>query len=272
MALRAGLDLPIANPLDSELTREIHAANLLLGRDRDGLVYIDRIGKTAADKPVMAKPAKRLSPGEALSECVIKGDRENILTHLDRVLEKGMSPNDVNENHLIPALLEVGRRFDRKEYYLPQVILAAEAMQVAFRQVKSLLPKEDASLVRGKVVLATVKGDVHDIGKNIVSAILETHGYQIIDLGKNVECELIVETALKADADIVGLSALMTTTMTEMDRVVRRLKKSGARAGVIIGGAVTTRSFADTIGADGYAQDAMSAVPELKAIMEKVRP
>ncbi|MHC4943186.1 MAG: homocysteine S-methyltransferase family protein [Planctomycetota bacterium] len=273
MALEAGLDVCIANPMDRELVREIRASDLLLGKDRDGLKYIDFIAQTAEKevkkpKPKVKKPKR--SAGEILAESVIKGDKENILTHLDAVLSEGENPTAVNEKFLIPALLEVGVRFERKEYYLPQVILAAEAMQIAFKQIKSLLPRDDGSLVRAKILLATVKGDVHDIGKNIVAAILETHGYQIIDLGKNVEAREIAETALTESVDIVGLSALMTTTMAEMKNVIQMLRQKGSQAGVILGGAVTTRAFAESIGADGYAPDAMSAVPEVKKILDRL--
>ena len=232
----------------------------------------ERADRDSDKKPAPHKPKiSSKSPGDVLFEDVVDGDRENILGHLDAVLAAGELPQSINEKHLIPALLEVGRRFDKKEFYLPQVILAAEAMKLAFEKIKPLIPKENPAFVRGKVILATVKGDVHDIGKNIVSAILETHGYQVTDLGKNVESEEIVKRTLEEDADLLGLSALMTTTMTEMEMVVKQLKKKGARAGIIIGGAVTTRAFAESIGADGYAQDAMSAVPEVNKIIEKVR-
>jgi 5-methyltetrahydrofolate--homocysteine methyltransferase len=269
MALQAGLDVPIANPLDGEVMREIRASDLILGKDPGGMVYIDK----ATEGLVKKRPAKGVKgkppAGEQLFQDVVHGDRENILRHLDRVLKEGKKPQSINEEHLIPALLEVGRRFEKKEFYLPQVILAAEAMQLAFNKIKSLMPTDDLTLIRGRVVLATVKGDVHDIGKNIVGAILETHGYQIIDLGKNVEAEDIAKAATENDADIVGLSALMTTTMVEMENVIQALKDYKARAGVLIGGAVTTRSFAKSIGADGYAPDAMTAVPEINRIMGK---
>jgi len=272
MALHAGLDLPILNPCDEEILKQIRASDLLMGKDTNGLVYIHRADKgTKKEKAAPAKPKKKFDPKQQLYEDVVNGDRENILSHLDQVLAAGQNPNKVNENVLIPALLEVGRRFDTKEYYLPQVILAAEAMQIAFKKIKSLLPKDDTSLMKGTVILASVKGDVHDIGKNIVGAILETHGYQIIDLGKGIETEKIVEAAVEHNADVVGLSALMTTTMTEMKHVIDRLKIAGARAGVIIGGAVTSKTYAESIGADGYAKDAMSAVPEVNRIAESVR-
>lgn len=271
MALQAGLDLPIVNPIDKELMREIRAGDVLLGKDRDALIYIDKTTQEASKKPPKPKVAKKKapsrSPGEILMDDVIRGDKENILRHLDDVLAGGESPPAVNEKFLIPGLLEVGRRFDKKEFYLPQVILAAEAMKLAFNKVKSLLPKEDSSLMMGKVLLASVKGDVHDIGKNIVGAILETHGFLVTDLGKNVDAETIAEAAFREGADIVGLSALMTTTMVEMVNTIECLKKNKVQAGVIIGGAVTTRAFADSIGADGYAKDAMSAVPEIKKIL-----
>ena len=273
MALHAGLDVPIMNPQDQEITAQIRAADLILGRDPKGLIYIEKTAKTdsKAKKPAVPEgmPVKkrRIEPGRQLYEDVVNGDRDNILSHLDQVLATGEDPSAVNEKHLIPALLEVGRRFEKKQYYLPQVILAAEAMQIAFRRIKDLIPREDRSLVKGKVVLATVKGDVHDIGKNIVGAILETHGYEVTDLGKSVDAEAIANEAIRLDADLVGLSALMTTTMTEMKRVVDALRATGARAGVIIGGAVTTPAYAESIGADGHAADAMSAVPEVERIL-----
>jgi 5-methyltetrahydrofolate--homocysteine methyltransferase len=271
MALQSGLDVPIANPLDAELVREIRASDVILGKDRGGLIYIEKAAELAGEKPPPAPRPKtrKLTAGEQLFDDVVNGDRENILSHLDMALAGGETPHAINENYLIPSLLEVGRRFEKKEFFLPQVILAAEAMQLAFKKIKSLLPKGDVSLLKGKVVMASVKGDVHDIGKNIVGAILETHGYQVVDLGKSVEKEKIADAALEMDADVLGLSALMTTTMTEMEGVIQHLKERKVRAAVIIGGAVTSQAFARRIGADGYAPDAISAVPEVQKILKR---
>jgi len=160
---------------------------------------------------------------------------------------------------LIPALQEVGRRFDKKEFFLPQVILAAETMQTAFAILKERFPAGKAQH-RGRIILATVKGDVHDIGKNIVSTVLQNYGWDVVDLGKNVDAREIVAQAKALAADFVGLSALMTTTMVEMGAIIHDLKAAGIPVKVLVGGAVVSQDFADEIGADGYGKDAMEAM------------
>jgi 5-methyltetrahydrofolate--homocysteine methyltransferase len=159
---------------------------------------------------------------------------------------------------LLTGLSEVGARFNRKEYFLPQVILAAEAAQAAFAELKPLLRKS-GGYAAGKIVLATVKGDVHDIGKNIVAAVLESHGWDVIDLGKNVTAEAIVAAAQREQAAVIGLSALMTTTMLEMETVIQARDAVGCAARVMVGGAPVTERFARSIHADGYAADAVAA-------------
>ena len=167
---------------------------------------------------------------------------------------------------MLRALNEVGEKFKKKEYFLPQVILAAEAAQAAFAELKPLLIK-DTAFRSGKIVLATVKGDVHDIGKNIVAAVLESHGWEVVDLGKNVEAEDIVKSAEKEKAPVIGLSALMTTTMLEMEKVVQIKNARKSAVKIIVGGAPVTRKFAAEIGADGYAKDAVEAAEIAKKLL-----
>jgi 5-methyltetrahydrofolate--homocysteine methyltransferase len=161
---------------------------------------------------------------------------------------------------MIPAITEVGARYERREYFLPQLIRSAETMQAAFVRLKPLLERERTGVSRPVVVLATVEGDIHDIGKNIVGLLLSNHGFEVVDAGKDVKAEEIVETACRCKASIIGLSALMTTTMVRMEDTVQLLKKRGLPIKVIVGGAVLTPAYAGSIGADGYAADAVEAV------------
>lgn len=164
------------------------------------------------------------------------------------------------DQSLIPAINHVGELFDKQIYYLPQLISSAEAMEGGIDLLEPELAKNRSAKSLGTVVIATVEHDIHDIGKNLVALMLRNYGYKVIDLGKDVPADVIIETAIKEDADIIGLSALMTTTMMEMKKVVNMKKKQNVRAKVIIGGAVITQGFADEIGADGYSKDAQDAV------------
>jgi len=174
-------------------------------------------------------------------------------------------PLDINGRILVPAIEEVGRRYEAKEIFMPQMILAAETMQKGFEILEPLFQK-DHLIQKGVIILCTVRGDVHDIGKNIVALFLKNQGYRVVDLGKDVPCERIVEAALAVHADVVGLSALMTTTMAEMPEVIHALRKSASKSKVVVGGAVVTKRFADEIKADGYAKDGVSAVELVKAL------
>lgn len=174
-------------------------------------------------------------------------------------LAEGNSPQSVIEEHLIPAINEVGVLFDQKKYFLPQLISSAEAMELAISHVEPLLPKTEGGKEMPVIVMATVEGDIHDIGKNLVVLMLKNYGYRVVDLGKDVPKEVIIENAIKEKADIIGLSALMTTTMMRMKDVVEYAKEKNVASKIIIGGAVITQSFADEIGADGYSKDAAEA-------------
>ncbi len=173
----------------------------------------------------------------------------------------------ISNEGLLPGLEEVGRRFGKKQIFLPQVMLSAETMQTAFGRLKQEL-KEAGGATLGKILMATVEGDIHDIGKNIVCTLLENHGFEVIDLGKNVPAERILEQALALRVDAVGLSALMTTTLNQMEVTVGRLRDAGVQVFTMVGGAVVTQEYADSIGADLYAADALEAVAKVKALLK----
>ena len=258
MALSHGLDVAIANPGDTGIRNAIFAANVLLNRDKSGFEYIKKYGKRSEETPP-AKLAAEMPVTERIYAAVVDGNKDQILSLVQTALEEGIDPAEINATSLIRGLNEVGRRFGQRQIFLPQVMLSAETVQLAFQRLKPLLGTEHGK-GNGKIVFATVKGDIHDIGKNIVIAMLENYGYQIIDLGKNVETAEIVRTAQEQAADMIALSALMTTTMAEMPKVISQLKKAGSSALTLIGGAVVTADYAREIGADGYAKDAVEAV------------
>ncbi len=168
----------------------------------------------------------------------------------------------------MPGLEEVGRRFEKNQVFLPQVMLSADTMKTAFTRLKKEM-KGETFVSQGKILMATVEGDIHDIGKNIVCTLLENHGFEVFDLGKNVPAEKIVAKARELKVDAVGLSALMTTTMSEMENVLQKLRGQGIKTFTMVGGAVVTQEYADSIGADLYARDAMEAVARIKKILGK---
>lgn len=274
MALEAGLDAAIINPNNKAMMDAFHASLVLLNKDQRAERYIKRhqamteaeAPKTAA-APVTAVAAPAGIAGR-LKKAVIEGDEENMVKLVEEALKDGWEPIRISNEALVPGLEEVGRLFASNRYYLPQVMLSAETMKKAFERLKKELQgRKGPSL--GKVLLATVEGDIHDIGKNIVATLLENHGFEVIDLGKNVPADRIVEEAEKQKVDIVGLSALMTTTVLEMDTVIKRLKDKGIKALTIVGGAVVTQEFSDKIGADQYGGDALSAIEKIKRMLRQ---
>jgi 5-methyltetrahydrofolate--homocysteine methyltransferase len=168
---------------------------------------------------------------------------------------------------IIPALRRVGDLYEQRVYYLPQLIYSAEAAQAAFGYLERHFAPA-SSTAKKKIVMATVKGDIHDIGKNLVAMLMKNHGFEVIDLGKDVPAQTIVDTAKQHDADVIGLSALITTTAREMEKVVRMVREAGLRAKVIVGGAVITEDYARSIGADAYAPDAAGAVKAVSKLLE----
>jgi 5-methyltetrahydrofolate--homocysteine methyltransferase len=204
-----------------------------------------------------------------LSQYVINGDAASAEQWTRKALKGGVEPIDIINRGLMPGMSVVGERFKNGEYYLPEVIIAARAMKASVNLVRPLLAESETPSA-GKVVIATVQGDLHDIGKNLVAMMLEGAGFQVEDLGADVPPEKFVEAVKASGADLLGLSALLTTTMPMMRSTIQALKESGVRdqVKVMVGGAPVTREFAREIGADGYAPDAASAVDEAKYLMD----
>ena len=200
-------------------------------------------------------------------EAVVDGNRSSILKEVEKELASGTKPADIIDGKLIPAINKVGDLFDQGIYFLPQLISSAEAMKKAIEYLEPMLSEEGREEL-AVIVIATVEGDIHDIGKNLVALMLKNYGFRVIDLGKNVPKEQIVQTAMEEHADFIVLSALMTTTMMEMKNVIEYRDEKGCKARVLIGGAVITQSFADEIGADGYSKDAADAVRLVSHLLE----
>lgn len=273
MAIEAGLDAAIINPNNKAMMDAYHASLVLMNSDLRAERYIKRHqalteSATAAAPKEAGVSCAPAGIGERLRQGIINGDEENITALVEQALKEGWEPLKISNEALVPGLEEVGRLFSSNRYYLPQVMLSAETMKKAFARLKVEM-KGKSGPALGKVLLATVEGDIHDIGKNIVATLLENHGFEVIDLGKNVPADRIVEEAEKNKVDIVGLSALMTTTVLEMDTVIKRLRDKGIKALTIVGGAVVTQEFSDKIGADQYGGDALSAIEKMKKMVKE---
>lgn len=202
----------------------------------------------------------RTSEEEQLYKDVLKGNKKTIVDHVKVCLAASSRPQKLLDEVLLPAINDVGAFFDQGRYFLPQLIASAESMKLAIEYLEPMLKEDSDKQDMPTVVIATVAGDVHDIGKNLVAMMLKNYGFTVIDLGKDVDTELIVKTAIEENAKIIGLSALMTTTMQEMRVVVKTAKEKGYTGKIMVGGAVVTQEFADEIGADGYSKDAAEAV------------
>lgn len=267
MCLAAGLDAPIMNPYDDSMQNALSAASALLGKDPNGRDY--SLTHSGQNVPV-AQAKTAVSSGDIIEDiknAIISGEKEAIADMVEQALNDGHKPNEITDKALSAAMNVVGKDFGAKKIFLPQVMLSAEAMREAFLKIKERIPADSVN-DKGKIVIATVKGDIHDLGKNIVAALLENNGYRVIDLGKDVDKETIVEAARENNADMIGLCSLMTTTITQIDEVIAELKKSGFKAKVMIGGAVVTREYADKVGADAYAADGVEAVELAKKLID----
>ncbi|EDM98824.1 putative 5-methyltetrahydrofolate--homocysteine methyltransferase [Pseudoflavonifractor capillosus ATCC 29799] len=260
MALEAGLSCAIINPLAEGMMGAWRSYCALAGLDNQCGGYIGAYsGQTAA--PAVPASGTELS----LEECVTRGMQEGAAQSARTALDKGAQPLELVNSALIPALDKVGQGFEKKTLFLPQLLMSAEAAKAAFEVVKAAMASEPQEK-QGKVVLATVKGDIHDIGKNIVKVLLENYGFEVIDLGKDVAPEKIVAAAAAPDIQLVGLSALMTTTVVSMEETIKALRESGSGVKVVVGGAVLTQEYADSIDADCYARDAMATVRYAKEV------
>ena len=254
-ALRAGLDFPIVNPSQTAVMDAVAAYRVLSGRDPDARDYIARFSGSDENR----RPAPAAAPELTLAEAIARGLRAETAALTERALT-AMSELDVVNKLLIPALDRVGEGYEKQQIFLPQLIQAANAACEGFDAVKrSIARSGGASVSRGKILIATVRGDVHDIGKNIVKIVLENYGYTVIDLGRDVPAETVVEAAVREDVRLVGLSALMTTTVPSMAEAIRALRRSGHDCRIMVGGAVLTPEYAAEIGADYYARDAKQA-------------
>ena len=284
MAIANGLTMAIANPSQELLMNAAFASDLLLAREGSDIRYINRMNmlqeKYAGQERVIApvkkaaadsgrnEPKTAKEANSAIFEAVLKGNKGTIIDEVKAALSDGAKPDEIINDHLIPAINEVGVLFDRQKYFLPQLIASANTMKMAIEYVEPMLERKDSGK-KATAVIATVEGDIHDIGKNLVVLMLKNYGYNVIDLGKDVPASLIVETAMKENAEIIGLSALMTTTMMRMKDVVELAKEKGCTSKIVIGGAAINESFAEEIGADGYSKDAAECVKLVDSLLAK---
>jgi len=265
MAIASGLDAPILNPYDPLMQDTLAASAALLGYDANGRSFSMQYAPN--NSPVETRSTEE--PKDIVSQIrrtVLSGEKEAIIPLVEQALRDGISSITITEEGLTLAMNEVGIAFGSGRCFLPQVLLSAETMRAAFITIKKILPAHTVTSL-GTVVLATVKGDIHDLGKNIVAALLENSGFTVIDLGKDVSTETIVEAAAIHKADIIGLCALMTTTMTQIDLTITALKTAGSTAKVLVGGAVLTPEYAVQAGADAYAQNGVEAVQVAKNLL-----
>lgn len=264
MSLAAGLDAPIMNPYNESMINTLKASAALLGKDANGLNFSKLV---VNDSPVAVEKKNNLPLLDAIKLSVIEGEKDEISALIVRALDENFSANEITEKALTAAMNEIGEDFGAGKIFLPQVLLSAETMRVAFNKLKEILPAQENSTA-GTFVIATVKGDVHDLGKNITGALLANSGFKLIDLGKDVDSAEIVRAAIENNADIVGLCALMTTTMIQIDKVIADLKAAGCAAKVMVGGAALTQEYADAAGADAYAKDGVAAVKLAKKLIK----
>ncbi|MDD4775459.1 MAG: dihydropteroate synthase, partial [Syntrophomonas sp.] len=299
MAWAAGLDLPIINPFDERMMDVTRAAGVLLNRDLHCSSFIEHYkgykpglslpgqlrdpicGQCNIPEQLKARAQGLINPtadqalppdtprdlSSRIQSAILEGNGGIIEGLIDEALQSGMPALDVVNKALIPGIEQAGELYEQKKYFLPQLMVAAEAMKRAFAFIKPRLSPEASSHHQGTIVMATVEGDIHDIGKNIVIVMLENYGFNIVDLGKDVTAARILDAARQENADIIGLSALMTTTMPRMQEVIEGVKKMGLRARVMVGGAVLNQEYADRIGADAFSADARAAVRTAQQLM-----
>ena len=277
MALTYGLTLPIINPNVVSMTGAVRAYRLLTGIDRNSMDYIRayngytpvKAGKqeNAAKSTSASDSSTSGAPEKGTLAYAVENGLKNDGARLTAQMLEHMEALDIINGTLIPALDRIGKNFEKGKVFLPQLILAAEVTQASFEVIKKKLAADNKTPVsKGKIVMATVKGDVHDIGKNIVKVILENYGYTVIDLGKDVDYMTVVNAAIEHKAKLVGLSALMTTTLVSMEKTIELLHEHNVDCKIVVGGAVLTPEYAKQIGADYYAKDAMDTVAAAREV------
>ena len=267
MALEAGLKAAIINPRDERMMDAYRSALVLLCQDMRAEDYIGHYAEQATSAtPATGQGTVPLAIRQRLAAAIVGGDSEGVVELIKEALQEGLDVLAVSNEGLLPGLEEVGRRFADNRVFLPQVMRSADTMQTAFAYIKENFAGESGPSL-GRILMATVEGDIHDIGKNIVCTLLENHGFEVIDLGKNVSAAKILEVAQAKKVDAVGLSALMTTTLQQMDVTLNKLREAGVKVFTMVGGAVVSQDYADSIGADIYAKDAIEAVAKVKQLM-----
>lgn len=281
MAIANGLTMAIANPSQELLINAAFASDMLLNKKESDIRYIERMNflsekyagmervmvqKTPAGTSAAGGETRKESTGSGVFQAVLKGNKEHVLEEVKKMLDGGAKPDEIINEHLIAAINEVGELFDKKKYFLPQLISSANTMKLAIEYLEPMLERSNTEAM-ATIVVATVEGDIHDIGKNLVVLMLKNYGYHVIDLGKDVPADVIVDTAMNEGAKVIGLSALMTTTMMRMKDVVELAKEKGCTAKIVIGGAAITESFSDEIGADGYSKDAAECVKLVERLL-----
>lgn len=271
LAMSYGLDLPIVNPNSQAIINTIKVFNVLYNKDKNAQEYIEMCMNMPQQTVVTSSQPKitaEETSEEPLIRAVEKGLKDDCKSITKSLLDSGMTELDIVNTLLIPALDIVGNRFEKGQIFLPQLINSAGAAQEAFEIVKKSIAQKGAkSVSKGKIIVATVKGDIHDIGKNIVKTILENYGYQVLDLGRDVPIETVVNTAVEQDVKLIGLSALMTTTLGSMEQTIKALREAGHDCKIWVGGAVLTPEYAEKIGADFYARDAKESVDIARNIL-----
>ena len=253
-AFGAGLDCAIINPMSSRYREVVDACRVLCCQDNDSMRYIERY---TDDKPL---PSVLTQTELTLTDIILQGRREQAGPKVKKMLDDGNSALEIIDRHFIPALNEVGARFESGKFFLPQLMQSADAVKNGFDVIRANASTEVSGTSKGKILIATVEGDVHDIGKNIVRMMLENYGYNVVDLGRDVPAELVASTIKERGIRLVGLSALMTTTVQNMKKTIALCRAEGLDCRFLVGGAVLTESYAEFVGADWYAKDAMQSV------------
>ena len=284
MAIQAGLSMAIANPSQELLVSCAFASDLLLNKDGADLRYIHLMDAVKAKREALGETVSNnsgihfkgnsgqennvaMSVTDKLYADVLKGNGNSIVEDTKKALAEGHEAKELLDNVLLKAINEVGELFDKGKYFLPQLIASAEAMKVSIEYLEPMLTTGQSDQEMPTVVIATVEGDIHDIGKNLVALMLKNYGFKVIDLGKDVPKEKIIAAAREHNAQVIALSALMTTTMQQMRHVIDYARENKVDAKIIVGGAVITQEYADEIGADGYSKDAADAVKLTKRVL-----
>lgn len=259
-AMENGLSAAIMNPYSERMMEAYYSFNVVKGLDENCMDFINFASRQEV------QPTAKQESSLTLKEAIEKGLKEKA-SEITTAMLGNSAPLDIVNAHVIPALDNVGKRFEEKKLFLPQLLMSAEAAKASFEVIKATMSADGSSVKKGSIVIATVHGDIHDIGKNIVKLLLENYGYNVIDLGKNVPPETVLRAVTDNHAPLVGLSALMTTTVPAMEETVKLIKENAPWCKTVVGGAVLTQDYADKIGADKYAADAMETVRYAESVI-----